>query len=87
LILLVELAKAAESLGLKRLDLGKGLFQSKASFMSGAVLVAEGSVSLSTLGRWTRRFWYQTRGWLRSSFLSEPIRRLSRPFRGWLTFR
>jgi CelD/BcsL family acetyltransferase involved in cellulose biosynthesis/glycosyltransferase involved in cell wall biosynthesis len=46
-ILLLEIAKAAEALGLRRYDLGKGPEPYKARFMSGAIPVAEGSVAVA----------------------------------------
>lgn len=57
-MLLVEMAKAAESIGLRRIDLGKGEQEFKINLMTGATLLAEGSVD--TLG-WSRWMW---RGWL-----------------------
>jgi CelD/BcsL family acetyltransferase involved in cellulose biosynthesis len=92
MILVLELARSAESLGLKRFDLGKGNpylgpDQSKTSFMTGSIQVAQGSVSRSALAHRARRWWFHARGWLRNSPLSEPLRRWSRPVRAWLTFR
>jgi CelD/BcsL family acetyltransferase involved in cellulose biosynthesis len=90
LILLLELAKAARSLGVQRLDLGKGDTRFKTSLMTGAVSLAEGSVAVNPLVRGLRRGWHNTRTWVRSSALRGPARlagRWTRPVRGWLAFR
>jgi CelD/BcsL family acetyltransferase involved in cellulose biosynthesis len=86
LILMVELAKAAQRLGIERMDLGKGDTQYKTCFMSGAIPLAEGCVAPHPLLRVLRRGWRHTRAWIRSG----PLRlagRWTRPLRGWLAFR
>ena len=45
-LLAVELAKAAESLGLQRLELGKSNLQYKSSFASGSYPVLKGSIAI-----------------------------------------
>lgn len=52
-ILLLETARMAESLGIKRIELGKGEEPYKQSFRSGSVTIGEGCVDLRP---WRRRF-------------------------------
>jgi CelD/BcsL family acetyltransferase involved in cellulose biosynthesis len=94
LILLVEMARAAPGLGLRRFDMGKGLNQSKSSFMSGAVAVAEGSVALTASARALRGGWQGLRALARDGPLRRPVAplralavRLLAPVRGWLALR
>ena len=90
LVLLVEMARRAPALGIRRIDLGKGTKDYKGSFMSGAIGLAEGSVALHPLVRMLRQGWHGTRAWMRSSRLGAPARvaaRWTRPLRGWLAFR
>jgi CelD/BcsL family acetyltransferase involved in cellulose biosynthesis len=90
LVLLVEMARQAPALGIRRIDLGKGTKDYKSSFMSGAIALAEGSVALHPLLRMLRHGWHRTRAWMRSSPLGAPARlaaRWTRPLRGWLAFR
>src|SRR5262249_1313532 len=65
LLLLAEIAKAARSLGIARIDLGKGMEPYKLSFMSGTIPLAEGSVECDTLVKRVRLGWRRCRGWLR----------------------
>jgi len=78
MILLAEVAKACQSQGIKRIDLGKGMTQFKNSFMSGAVPVAEGSVDSRPLVGTLTHGWLRTRDWVRSSRLRAPAHRLNR---------
>jgi CelD/BcsL family acetyltransferase involved in cellulose biosynthesis len=90
MILMVELARVAPSLGIRRYDLGKGMTPYKASLMSGAAPLAEGCVALNPLVKLVRRGWDGTRSWIRSSPLRFPARvvgHVTRPLRGWLAFR
>jgi len=90
LVLLLEMARRAPALGVRRMDLGKGVKDYKSSFMSGAIPLAEGSVALHPLLRLVRHGWQWTRTWVRSSRLRAPARlaaRWTRPLRGWLAFR
>ncbi len=90
-LLTLELAKAAPSQGIQRIDLGKiTQMEYKSSFMSGSHLVARGSVAADPLARWVRRSWRRTREWIQSSPLRGPAQlagRWTRPLRGWLAFR
>jgi len=86
-ILLAELAQAAQSLGVKKIDLGRGVAPYKARAMSGSVAVAEGSVDLRPLARLLRERWRCTRDWVRSSALHGPARaprQLIYQIRDWL---
>jgi CelD/BcsL family acetyltransferase involved in cellulose biosynthesis len=90
MILLLEMARAAESQGIRRIDLGKGPDSYKVSWMSGATTLAVGSVAVVPVVSTLRRSWHRTRDWLRTSPLRIPVRaagRLTRPLRGWLAFR
>lgn len=90
LVLLMEFAQVAPSLGIRRIDLGKGEMDYKRRFMSGSMLVAEGSVAVHPVRRLWRWHWHRTRTWLRSSPLRSAARlagRWTRPVRGWLAFR
>jgi CelD/BcsL family acetyltransferase involved in cellulose biosynthesis len=90
-LLTLELAKAAPSMGIQRIDLGKiTQMEYKSSFMSGSHQVARGSVAARPLARWLRRSWHRTREWIKSSPLRGPAElagRWTRPLRGWLAFR
>jgi CelD/BcsL family acetyltransferase involved in cellulose biosynthesis len=90
LILLVETARAAESLGIKRIDLGKGDEPYKRDFMSGATMVAEGSVERSPLTYRARSGWHHAREYVKASPLADSARRLARwlrPAHAWLDLR
>jgi CelD/BcsL family acetyltransferase involved in cellulose biosynthesis len=90
LVMLMEFAKVARSIGIRRIDLGKANAEFKTSCMSGAVRVAKGSAAVHPLWGVTRRGLHRTRAWLRTSPLRAPARLaggLTRPFRGWLALR
>lgn len=90
LMLLVELARVAEKVGIQRIDLGKGSEQFKRSFMSGAIQVAEGSVECRPVSRAIRHNWRRTCEWMKTSPLRNQVEfplRMTRPVRQWLTFR
>jgi CelD/BcsL family acetyltransferase involved in cellulose biosynthesis len=90
LILMVEQAKAAPGLGIRRIDLGKGPAEYKASFRNGATLLAEGCVAPAPLLRLLREGLRRTRAWVKAGPLRGPARvagRWTRPLRGWLAFR
>ena len=59
LILWLEMAKAAEKLGVNRIDLGKGPEDYKKHLMSDSIAVAEGSIDTRPLARIIRRNWHQ----------------------------
>lgn len=85
LVLWMEVARAADELGIRRIDFGKGAGQYKTSLMSGAVQVAEGSVACNPAYRLWRHGARQAREWVRSSPLRAPARLLRR-LHAWLTF-
>jgi CelD/BcsL family acetyltransferase involved in cellulose biosynthesis len=90
LVLLIEMARAADALGVRRIDLGRGASEYKSSLMSGAIPLAEGTVAVSSPVRALRVGWQRTRAWVKSSALAAPARvvgRLTRPLRGWLALR
>jgi CelD/BcsL family acetyltransferase involved in cellulose biosynthesis len=70
--LLVEIIKAANAMGIERIDLGKGPEPYKQSFMTGAMPLAEGSVDLRATTRTFRRLWHRTHYWVRESPLRGP---------------
>ncbi len=67
LMLLADLGRAAEGLGIRRIDLGKGDEVFKRSFASGSVGVAEGAVDMRPLAGAVRGSWRTARRWLKSS--------------------
>ncbi len=70
--LLIQLIKAAGSLGIQRIDLGKGSEPYKQSFMTGTSTVWEGSVDTRVTRRTLRRIWHHTRRRVRDSALAGP---------------
>lgn len=87
LILLVLLAQQANSLGITRIDLGRGREEYKRRFMSGAFPLAEGSVDARPVTCTMRRCWYHAREVVRNSPLQQPARRLVRNIRAWRIYR
>ncbi|MBI3466082.1 MAG: GNAT family N-acetyltransferase [Planctomycetes bacterium] len=87
LILLLEFAKSAQSLGIRRIDLGKGPEQYKTQFMSGATEIAEGSVDLRAMTAAIRRGWRCTRELVRASPLRAPAQYVIRNARAWWIYR
>lgn len=88
--LMVEMAKAAHSAGIHRIDLGKGTDQFKRIFRSRATLVAEGSVECQRVSKVIRQSWRHTRDWIKSSPLRRPVDlslQATRPLRRWIAFR
>jgi len=85
LVFWMELARAAEELGIRRIDLGRGAGQYKSSLMSGATQVAEGFVACDSAFRIWRQGSRQAREWVRATPLRAPARLLRR-FHTWLTF-
>jgi CelD/BcsL family acetyltransferase involved in cellulose biosynthesis len=75
LILLLELAKASEELGIRRIDLGRGAERYKLSFMSGRTDLYEGSVVCSRPLRTALRSWRCASEWIHSSPLIYPAAR------------
>jgi CelD/BcsL family acetyltransferase involved in cellulose biosynthesis len=73
LLLWIELAKAADAEGFRRVDLGKGPEEYKKHFMSGEIMLAEGSVDTRPVSRILRRNWDKAYHWLRNSPLKKPL--------------
>jgi CelD/BcsL family acetyltransferase involved in cellulose biosynthesis len=92
LILQVELAKLAESLGIRRIDLGKGPERYKRSLASGTLAVAEGSVDVRPTAARLKGCCLQMRHKVLASPLRKPARgvvragaRLFPPLSHWLS--
>lgn len=75
LLLLTKLAEACPDLGIRRIDLGKGSEPYKASFMSGAAALCEGSVDCGWPVKTTVQGLRQMRQWIRSSPVLYPAAR------------
>jgi len=84
-ILWIELARASESLGIGRIDLGKGSESYKQQFMSGATPLIEGRVDGQSVSRWLRRGWHLMRERVRASSLRKPAEAVMRVFSPWVT--
>lgn len=78
LILLLKMAEHAPSLGLRTIDLGRGMISYKERLMNGAVTVAAGSVEMPSLGFFCRTANRKLRAMVKSSPLGKPARRLVR---------
>ncbi len=80
-ILLHELLRECEELGITRFDLGKGSSQFKERMMTHSLEVAEGAIDtrLVTSAAWSQ--WLKTRDWVRNSKLRNSAHRVDR----WLT--
>jgi CelD/BcsL family acetyltransferase involved in cellulose biosynthesis len=90
LLLWIETLQAAESLGIRRIDLGEGPERYKLRLMSGASRLGSGTVDLQPVRAKVRRGWRTTRERLRASSWAGPARvpaRLIRHFRHWLEVR
>lgn len=70
----LELMQAGRSLGLRRIDLGKGPEQFKRRLMTGTLSVAEGAVDLRPGGHLVRRLWLSARDRIHSSRFYAPAR-------------
>ncbi|MAD81078.1 MAG: hypothetical protein CMJ50_09590 [Planctomycetaceae bacterium] len=89
-ILLLELLQAAESNGVHKVDLGRGVVGYKSRAMTGAVTLAEGKADLRPLARRLQNSLRSTRQWIRESPISGPARfpgRLIHQLSEWWTFR
>ncbi len=81
LVQLIRTAQAAEDLGIKRMDLGKGPESYKTSLMSGTTTVAEAAIDIRPIARPLRQLWLRTQAFVRSSWLHAPARLVARNFR------
>ncbi len=89
-ILLLELLQAAESNGVHKVDLGRGVVGYKSRAMTGAVMVAEGTADLRPLARRLHESLRSTKQWIRESPISGAARvpgRLIHQLSEWWTFR
>lgn len=89
-LLWIEIMKAAESQGIRRIVLGKGEESYKTRLMSGADRVAQGCVDVLPVMSVARRAWRQARESIKASPLRTPARvpaRLVYRIGTWLTFR
>ena len=86
----IETLKAAESLGISRVDLGKGEERYKRRFTSGMDRVLQGTVDLRSSMAVARRAWRQTQASIKASPLYGPARvpaRVIRRVRSWIELR
>lgn len=87
LVLYYELIDRGESLGLRRIDMGKGDASYKTNLANGSCALAEGTVDLRLGQGVVWRGWLRTRHWLRTSWLRKPAHRVNRivcGIRNWL---
>lgn len=90
LILLLEIAEHCESLGIQKIDLGKGDALYKDRLMSGSVPLAEGSLEFLPLIRTAKRVQRGVKNWTEGSPLSAAARiptGIARRIRYWIRFR
>jgi CelD/BcsL family acetyltransferase involved in cellulose biosynthesis len=88
LLMWIELARASDGLGIRRIELGEGSESYKSTFKSGSATLAEGSVDLRPIPRVIRRMWRRTRRWVKLSPLGKPLEKPARVYfrlRNWLT--
>jgi CelD/BcsL family acetyltransferase involved in cellulose biosynthesis len=78
LILLLKMAEHAPSLGLRTIDLGRGMHSYKERLMNGAVTLAAGSVEMPSLGFFCRAANRKLRAMVKGSPLGNPARQLVR---------
>lgn len=86
----IETMKVAESLGIRRIDFGKGSEPFKYRLMSGVTKVAEGTADLKHRAAMARRACWTARDLIRKSPLAMPARMMSqnvRRVRHWLNAR
>jgi CelD/BcsL family acetyltransferase involved in cellulose biosynthesis len=83
LSLFIRLAEEAQSLGVQKIDLGRGQERYKWSLANSSVEVCEGSLSSPSLATLLRASWRQTRDWVSRSPLSG---RLLKPIREWVAY-
>jgi CelD/BcsL family acetyltransferase involved in cellulose biosynthesis len=84
LVHLVQVAQQAQSLGIRRIDLGKGPEAFKKSFMSGATGIAEAVVDVRPVVRSVRRWWLRTQDYVRASRFERQARVALKNVRTWL---
>lgn len=89
-VMLLEIARFSRTLGLRRLDLGRGMAPYKVRIMTGCTEVAVGSLDLRPMTAAVRTQWRKAQDWVRRS----PWRRHARVpgrvlywLREWMAFR
>jgi CelD/BcsL family acetyltransferase involved in cellulose biosynthesis len=83
----LETIKAARSIGIQRIDLGKGREAYKRRLMTGATKIAEGAVDVKASAAAVRRAWWHTRERLRNSPLATHVgipARIAHRMKHWL---
>jgi CelD/BcsL family acetyltransferase involved in cellulose biosynthesis len=88
LSLFLRLAEEATSVGIRKIDLGRGEERYKWSLASGSVEVCEGSVTSRSFATLLRASWRQTRDWVSKSQLGRAglSGRLLKPIREWVAY-
>ena len=89
-LFITRLAQEAASLGITRIDLGKGEANYKSIFATDATRVAEGTLDRSPMMRGFQSFWLRTRDMVKSTPLYGPAKRPLRWLRetlDWLAYR
>ncbi len=81
LTLIVKLAEAAASLGVSRIDMGRGDESFKRNFCSGATRLAEGAVDRRLVAGAMKHSWVRAKGLLRGTPLHKPAESLLRQLR------
>lgn len=90
LLMLLDMAKTAQSLGLHVIDLGKGDAPYKTRMMSYGVPIAEGRIELPSIAASVRQLRVRSEAWLRASPIAEQVRvpgRALKRLERWLRFR
>ena len=90
LMLTMEIAQAAETIGIRRLDMCSGPGRYKSSLGSGEILMARGSIACRPVAHLVRNTWRHVKPWTQSALKGWPAqtaRRLVQPLRSWLAFR
>lgn len=82
IIFFIQLARAAEAMGVSRVDFGAGNERFKASFRSAGTQVAVGAVGIGALAAAVQREWLYTKSWLLASPFRVPARAVYRGIRG-----
>ena len=65
--------RTCATVGIRRIDLGKGWEQYKTHFMSGTIELAEGAMHLHPWSGIFQRSWRHTCDWVRQSPLRKPL--------------
>ncbi len=88
--MLLMLAKQAESLGVRKIDLGRGMTSYKTRAMTGVVPVGDGAVDCSPVRKFAKDSWRSLLTQLRESPLRKPARipwQVYYRLKEWIEFR